>query len=247
MVKEIFIGTSGYNYVHWKNVFYPPELPQGKWLEFYTQHFNCVELNVTFYRLPQKKVFQNWYKRSPEGFKFVIKGSRFITHIKRLQDCREALKTFFDNAKELKDKLLCVLWQLPPSLKFEDKRLKDFVTILRKEYNFCAHSFEFRNQTWFNDLTYQILKDNDLNLCIADSPQFPKCEQITNKFLYLRFHGGSLLYGSEYSVDELNSWVNKIKRWNKRIELLLAFFNNDAYGFAVKNALQLKELLNEKL
>lgn len=247
MINKTFVGTSGYNYAHWRNVFYPQNLPQSKWLEFYTQHFNCVELNVTFYRLPHRKTFQSWYKRTPEEFKFVIKGSRFITHIKRLQNCKQPLKIFFDNAKELKDKLFCVLWQLPPSLKFEYKRLTNFVKLLRKDYSVYAHSFEFRHQTWFNELTYQILKDNGLNLCIADSPQFPNCQRITNKFLYLRFHGGAVLYGSEYSLNELDKWVDKIKKWSKDVKFLLAFFNNDAQGFAVKNALQFKNILNEKL
>lgn len=247
MEKNIFIGTSGYNYNHWSGAFYPKDLPSGRWLEFYTQYFKTVELNVTFYRTPLKKVFATWYKKTQKDFKFVVKGSRFITHIKKLNECEEPLKYFFDNACGLKEKLLCVLWQFPPSLRNNLKKLASFLEILKKNYSFCLHSFEFREKTWFNPETYSLLKENNMNLCLADSPDFPSEETITSSFLYLRFHGGKILYGSEYSEKELNQWADKAKKLRKKNGLLLAFFNNDAYGFAVKNALRFTEILNEKL
>lgn len=247
MIKTILTGTSGYSYSHWKEVFYPRDIPQSKWLEFYVQHFNCLELNVTFYRLPQKKAFKSWYRRTPEGFKFVLKGSRFITHIKRLKDCGEALKTFFDRARELKEKLICILWQLPPSLKFDCQRIEDFAGYLKNNYKNCLQSFEFRNETWFQDSTYSILKANNFNLCIADSPDYPCREVLTSNFAYLRFHGGKKLYTSEYSKDELELWAEKIKKWPKKLKLLFAFFNNDASGFAIKNARQFRKILDERL
>ena len=124
----IFIGTSGYNYPHWWNgVFYPSDLPQKKWLEFYTEYFSTVELNVSFYRLPKKEVFEGWYKRTPKKFVFAVKGSRFITHIKRLKDCREPLSLLFDHASSLKEKLGVVLWQLPPRFEFERRDWRSFV------------------------------------------------------------------------------------------------------------------------
>jgi uncharacterized protein YecE (DUF72 family) len=206
-----------------------------------------VELNVTFYRLPQKKTFISWYRRTPKDFKFVIKGSRFITHIKRLKDCKDPLNIFFENASPLREKLACVLWQLPPSLKFDQSRLEEFIHFLKRDYKGYLHSFEFRNKTWFNTLTYKILRESNFNLCIADSPNFPCEEVLTSNFLYLRFHGGKTLYGSEYSLDELKAWADKVKGWHKDIEILFAFFNNDAYGFAIKNANQFKELINERL
>jgi len=239
--KKIYVGTSGYNYEHWRKIFYPPDLAKNKWLSFYTQHFNCVELNVTFYRLPSKKTFISWYKNTPPQFRFVVKGSRFITHIKRLKDCQDSLNIFFENVSLLKEKLICILWQLPPSLKFEYKRLENFLNLLKK-YN-CLYSFEFRHQSWFNQLTYKLLKENKMNLCIADSPNFPSQEVITTDFVYLRFHGGRILYGSNYSSQELLSWAEKTKKWLKKAKLLFAFFNNDAYGFAVKNAQEFKKLL----
>jgi uncharacterized protein YecE (DUF72 family) len=245
MNKDIFIGTSGYTYTHWRKVFYPPDLASSKWLEFYSQYFNSVELNVTFYRLPKKEVFKSWYKRTPKDFKFIVKGSRFITHIKRLKDCSDSLKIFFENVSFLKEKLACVLWQLPPSLKGNLAILKNFIKLLKKKYSFTLHSFEFRNQTWFSKETYQLLENNNINLCIADSPNFPTYEILTSSFIYLRFHGGKILYGSNYSEEEIKKWTKKVKNWLKKKNLLFAFFNNDAYGFAVKNALKFKELLEK--
>ncbi len=243
-MKQIFIGTSGYNYQHWINVFYPKNLSPNRWLEFYTDHFNSVELNVTFYRLPSEKTFISWYKRTPTHFCFVIKGSRFITHIKRLKDCKESLEIFFKNVIKLKEKLKCILWQLPPSLRFDYQRLKEFVLLLKK-YSFCLHSFELRHKSWFNRSTYEIFKENNINLCIADSPDFPCEEVLTADFIYLRFHGGKILYGSEYSQEELQIWAEKAKKWLKRRKTLFAFFNNDAYGFAPKNASSFKEMLEK--
>ncbi|MFH1288816.1 MAG: DUF72 domain-containing protein [bacterium] len=246
MGKNIFIGTSGYSYPHWKGVFYPTDLSSNKWLEFYARHFNVVELNVTFYRLPSKKSFENWYNKTPKNFKFVIKGSRFITHVKKLNECREPLETFFDNASGLKEKLLCVLWQLPPSFKFNLERLDNFLKLIKNKRFPCLHSFEFRNDSWFNEETYSLLKENNTSLCIADSPVFPRYEELTSSFIYLRLHGGKILYGSEYAEDELNSWADKTTEWLKDKKLFLAFFNNDSYGFAVKNALKFKETLNSR-
>ncbi|UCG35853.1 MAG: DUF72 domain-containing protein [Candidatus Omnitrophota bacterium] len=247
MKKRILVGTSGYNYEHWKGVFYPKDIKQNKWLQFYSQHFNTVELNVTFYRLPQKKAFQSWYQRTPKNFAFVIKGSRYITHIKRLNACSQPLNLFFKNAAPLKEKLFCVLWQLPPSLKFDLKRLENFVLLLKKKYSSCRHSFEFRHESWFNDTTYELLKDNNINLCIAHSPNFPAYEVALSNFIYLRFHGGEQLYSSNYTDSELKNWAQKAKKLSKGKSIIFAFFNNDAQGFAIKNALKFRKLLNEKL
>src|SRR4030042_824334 len=128
---SLFIGTSGYNYPHWWNgVFYPPDLPQRRWLEFYAEHLDSVELNVSFYRLPKKETFEGWYHRTPQGFFFAVKGSRYITHIKRLKECREPLSLFLDHAGSLKEKLGMILWQLPPRFRFQKERLEEFCVLL---------------------------------------------------------------------------------------------------------------------
>lgn len=237
---KVFIGTSGYSYYHWKGIFYPEDLPSYKWLEYYIKHFKTTELNVTFYRLPQKSVFKNWYKRTPKNFLFVCKGSRFISHVKKLKGIKEAVKLFFDNVLLLKEKLGLVLWQLPPSWKLNISRLEDFLNIISK-YK-IRQAFEFRNATWFCSKVFKILKKYKVGLVIADSPRYPLVEKITSDFVYLRFHGGQVLYGSEYSLKELKAWARKIKKWQKKGLDVFVYFNNDAYGFAVKNAKQLIKL-----
>ena len=244
MTKKIYVGTSGYNYAHWINKFYPKDIPQKMRLEFYTQHFNSVELNVTFYRLPKDTVFQNWYKRTPSDFRFVIKGSRFITHIKRLKDVGEPLKLFMQRAAHLKNKLTCVLWQTPPNLSYDASRIKSFIKHLKKWPRYL-YSFEFRNESWFNEELYDMLKGNNINLCTADSPSYPYKEILTSNFIYLRFHGEKKLYGSKYSPSELKKWEGKSAMWMKDRNILFAFFNNDAYGFAVENALYFQKLLGK--
>ncbi len=244
---KIYVGTSGYNYAHWKEVFYPKSLPQNKWLEFYSQHFNSVELNVTFYRLPSKEVFQKWYERTPSDFRFVIKGWRQITHLKRLKDSVSFLESFFENVKELKEKLICILWQMPPSLKKNTQLLESFlkelfkIKIAKKIF----HSVEFRHKSWFVEEIYGILKENNVNLCIAHSDRWPFVKVLTSNFLYLRFHGGKVLYGSEYPLKELSEFKNLIDEFKKEINTIFGFFNNDAYGFAVKNAFQFRKLLEQ--
>lgn len=244
---NFFIGTSGYNYPHWKGVFYPKGCAQNKWLEYYTQHFNSVELNVTFYRLLKKEVFIHWYQRTPPQFVFVVKGSRYITHIKRLNKCEDSLTMFFDRASGLKEKLRCVLWQLPPSMRCNHALLDDFLIPLASQYGQYLQCFEFRHPSWLSQTTYEILRRHEAGLCIPDSPHFPCAEIITGSFVYLRFHGGKILYGSEYSLKELKNWVDKAAFWIDNKKNLFAFFNNDAYGFAVKNALQFRELLHERI
>ena len=238
----IYVGTSGWNYPHWKGVFYPNGLSQTKWLQHYIKFFNCVELNVTFYRLVKKKTFQNWRETSPKDFYFVAKGSRFITHIKRLNDIKQPLDLFLDNALGLEEKLVLVLWQLPPSFKKDIKRLAAFFKLLKKTN--LRHSFEFRNDTWFDKEVYQLFKEYNFCLCIAHSPRFPCQRIVTADYLYFRFHGQELLYSSNYSDRELKDWARFAREFKKSKDIF-AFFNNDAHGFAVKNALRFRELLGE--
>lgn len=249
-MPKLFIGTSGWNYAHWQGIFYPKGLSQNKWLEYYTQFFNSVELNVTFYRLVKRQIFENWRKRTPKGFYFVPKGSRFITHIKRLKDCREPLKLFFDAVSGLKEKLSCILWQLPPGYKKDLGRLELFLKLLKKAN--IRQAFEFRNESWFDNEVYGLLKGYNACLCIAHSPEFPcpvrnvvsngaRAKEVTSDFLYLRFHGGQSLYASDYSDKELKDWASFAKK--SKTKAIFAYFNNDANAYAVKNALSFKKFL----
>ena len=244
----IFIGTSGYNYPHWWNgVFYPSDLPQKKWLEFYAEYFDTVELNVSFYRLPRKEVFEGWYKRTPKKFVFAVKGSRFITHIKRLKDCRDPLSLLLDHASPLKEKLGAVLWQLPPRFKFQKERLEEFCVLLTTlpRSKLHRHAFEFRDESWFCPDAFRILEDFRFAFCMAHGPGLPFMEKITSNFIYLRLHGGEVLYGSSYSDKELRQWAGNIQNWRKKDKTAFVYFNNDAYGFAVKDALTLKRWMSQ--
>jgi len=244
--NRIFIGTSGYNYPHWWNgVFYPSELPQKRWLEFYAQQFNTVELNVTFYRLPKKEVFEGWYQRTPKGFSFAIKGSRFITHIKLLKDCREPLSLLLDNASPLKEKIGVMLWQLPPRFHFEKERLEQFCVLLSTlpRSKSLRHAFEFRDGSWLCHDVFRLLEEFRFGHCLAHGAGLPFIDRITADFVYLRLHGGEVLYGSNYSEKELKGWAEKIEGWNKKKKDVFVYFNNDAYGFALKNGKVLKQLV----
>jgi len=242
----VLIGTSGYNYPHWWNgVFYPSDLPQRKWLEFYAGHFDTVELNVSFYRLPKKEVFEGWYKRTPKKFYFAVKGSRYITHIKRLKDCREPLTLLSENASPLKEKFGVVLWQLPPRFKFQKDRLEAFCVLLSTlpRAKRIRHTFEFRDESWLCEEAFRILEEFSFAFCIAHGSGLPFVDRVTSDFVYLRLHGGEVLYGSNYSDKELKRWAEKIEGWTEKGKDVFVYFNNDAYGFAIKNALTLKKIL----
>lgn len=246
---KIFIGTSGYSYPHWQGIFYPENLPPSEWLEYYCQYFDTVELNVTFYRLPRASAFQNWRRRTPKNFLFVCKGSRFITHVKKLNKVKEPTKLFLERVSFLKEKLGPVLWQFAPAWKINASRLKKFLALLSNlqkkipSLTNLRHVVEFRHLSWFCPEVYKILKQYNISLCIADSPSYPLVKKITADFVYLRFHGGQILYGSEYSEKELKNWAKKIKKWQKQGLDIFVYFNNDTRAFAIKNAEELKQMV----
>jgi len=242
MMKKIYIGTSGFLYEHWGGgVFYPRQLRQKDWLQHYCKYFDNVELNVTFYRLPTAEAFLGWYKKTPKNFTFAVKGSRFITHIKRIKDCKEPLKLFFSRAKNLKEKLGVVLWQLPPSFKADAKRLEKFLIDLKK-YKY-RHAFEFRNKTWLCDEVFKMLKKYNASLCLSDYPGCVIEGPITADFVYVRRHGISSLYGGCYSREMLQQDAANIKKWRRQGKTVFEYFNNDACGYAVRNALELKDIV----
>lgn len=238
----IYVGTSGFSYHHWAEKFYPKNIKQSEWLSFYCKHFNSVELNVSFYRLPTEGAFKKWHDDTPPGFRFAVKGSRYITHTKRLLATDDAVKTFFERAKTLGGKLAVVLWQLPPSFEADFDRLENFLKLLKKYEH--RNAFEFRNKSWFRDDIYKILKKYNSALVVSDSPDFPWEEVITSDFSYFRFHGGKYLYSSKYAPKEIKEFSEKIERLLKKGDVY-AYFNNDANAYAAKNALELKGLLNK--
>lgn len=236
----IFVGTSGFSYHHWVKKFYPKEIKQASWLEYYARFFNTVEINSSFYRLPNEKVLEFWRERTPESFIFSIKGSRYITHTKRLLANQNSVDLFMQRAGGLKGKLKIVLWQFPPRFKADSERLRNFFRLL-KPYSY-RFAFEFRDESWFSAEIYEILRENNAALVLADSPDFPKKEIQTADFSYIRLHGGKYLYSSNYSPEEMKKWSEKIGRLAEKGDVF-AYFNNDANAYAVKNALEIKKNL----
>lgn len=245
-MAKLFIGTSGFSYSHWEDgVFYPKDLPRVKQLEYLAEHFNTVELNNSFYRLPQVKTFLDWKEKTPRGFIFSVKVSRFITHVKKLNQCQAPWKEFEKRALNLGPKLGPFLFQFPPNWKENFSRLEDFVRIIEKNPKF-KFAFEFRHPSWFSLRVYQLFrKHRNLSLCLIDSPDWPITEEVTGNFVYIRMHGSKVLYSSNYSKKELKQLAGRIKGYLGRNLDVYCYFNNDASGFAVKNAKGLLRLCEE--
>ena len=242
-MPEYYIGTSGWHYEDWKGLFYPAELVKSKWLEFYARHFPTVELNNSFYHLPSEKAFVNWREASSEVFIFAVKVSRFITHIKRLKNAEEPLHNFLERADLLGDKLGPLLYQLPPNMKRNDDRLESFLSILPGRYR---HVFEFRHESWSDDGVFNILRKYNAGWCVFDMPDFTSPVVATADFAYVRFHGSTGLYWSNYSDKELSDWAEKIAKLGENLKAVYIYFNNDAGGYAVDNARTMGRLLAEK-
>ncbi|MGQ9757181.1 MAG: DUF72 domain-containing protein [Actinomycetota bacterium] len=237
------VGTSGWHYSHWRGVFYPIRLPTREWLGFYASHFDTVEINNSFYRLPSRETFLAWKDAVPEGFLYTVKANRFITHVKRLREPEEALSNFFYNLDGLGEKTGPILFQLPPRWKADQDRLREFVRSLPPGRRYV---FEFRDPSWFVPGIYRVLEEGGCALCAASSPTFPEARVETADFAFLRFHGGKVLYGSKYSVEELAEWAGYARRLLDKGLDVYAYFNNDAYGYAVSDALAFRALVQQQ-
>jgi uncharacterized protein YecE (DUF72 family) len=237
----LWIGCSGFTYRHWKETFYPRDLPQSKWLEYYSSVFSSVELNVTFYRLPLTSTFAKWHNQTPPGFVFSLKGSRYITHNKRLLEVEEPLNRFFERALELKEKLKVVLWQFPPGFKANPERLDSFLGLL-EQYP-VRNALELRHESWITAEVISLCQRHNINLCLADWPGFIDDLPITSDFVYIRRHGAGGRYASDYSPRALKKDARRIKGYIQDGKEVFIYFNNDASGYAPKNARELMRLL----
>ncbi len=240
MKPKYFVGTSGWHYEHWREVFYPGDLPKARWLEFYANRFATVELNNSFYRLPSEGAFGSWRDSTPHDFVFAVKVSRFITHVKRLRNADEPLQNFLSRARLLREKLGPLLYQLPPNMKRNDETLRSFLSLLPQE---LEHVFEFRNESWFDDEAFQILRQHNIGLCVFDMPDLTTPIVTTADFAYIRFHGSTWLYGGCYSDEELKDWAKRIASLSRGLKAAYIYFNNDAEGFAAQNANTLRQYL----
>jgi len=242
-----YVGTSGYIYKHWSDgVFYPKGLPQKRWFEYYAQHFNSVEINNSFYRLPEPSVFRSWHARAPRGFTFFVKGSRFVTHMKKLKEPQEPLRRFFRAVRPLKDKLAGVLWQCPANFKVNIDRLRVFLDALRKHFDGPA-VFEFRHESWFCAEVTQLLRAFGAVYCQADMPKFYADLKLpeAGDYVYYRRHGTVVdaPYAGSYSRAALQQDAREMRKHMNEGRTVFAYVNNDIGGHAPRNAATLRKLL----
>ena len=237
------IGCSGWNYASWKDEFYAGK-PARLWLQHYAQHFDTVEVNNTFYRLPLESSVAAWVGQTPHDFLFTVKASRYLTHIKRLTDLDEGLRRYYARIAPLvaSPKLGPVLWQLPPSFRRDDERLASALAALPSG----RHCFEFRHSSWFAEPVYALLREHGAALVIGDRPEVKafQAHEFTADWTFVRFHYGSRGRRGNYSERELEEWARRFEDWSDEVEIF-AYFNNDWEVFAVRNALWLKKRLEQ--
>jgi uncharacterized protein YecE (DUF72 family) len=243
MAKPVHIGCSGWNYRDWRGPIYPEKLPARRWLERYSELFDTVEVNNTFYRLPSHSAVKGWVEQTPPGFVIAVKASRYITHVKRLREMRRGARRYFAAIKPLSDsrKLGPVLWQLPANFRRDDDRLGEALEALPSG----RHCFEFRHPSWFTPDVYELLRGHQAALVIGDDPERPfQTHELTTDWTYVRFHRGNRGRRGNYSERELDEWKRRIASWRAEVEVF-AYFNNDWEAFAPRNAQRLAERLGD--
>ncbi|MCU0287148.1 MAG: DUF72 domain-containing protein [Acidobacteria bacterium] len=242
----LHVGTSGWVYKHWVEIFYPKEMNSHEYLKFYAREFKSAEINSSFYHLPTAETFAKWKDLVPAEFIFSVKVSRFITHIKRMKNIDEPWERFYNNAAKLGEKLGPFLLQFPRTFKLKPENLE------RLEYFFNMtgirnkFAFEFRDESWNNEQAYELLKKYDSAWVIADSPAFPKSETVTAKFVYIRMHGAGEKYDSHYTLDHMKTLAGNLKKYLEQDLDVYVYFNNDSHGYALDNARQVLSLMNEE-
>jgi uncharacterized protein YecE (DUF72 family) len=236
----IRIGCSGWQYRHWRGNFYPDDLPQKRWLEHYARVFDTVEINNSFYRLPEEATFASWAARVPAPFTFAVKASRFLTHMKKLKDPEEPVQRFFSRARALGPHLGPVLYQLPPGFKLDRARLEHFLQVIPRG---PRHVVEFRDPTWYVDDVYALLGRHGVALCLHDMPGSATERVRVGRFVYVRFHGAQGRYDGSYPDDRLARWAGWLEEQAAAGADVYAYFNNDMGGHAPRNALTLRRML----
>jgi uncharacterized protein YecE (DUF72 family) len=234
----IWVGTSGWQYASWKNRFYPKDVPQRTWLEHYATRFPVVEVNNSFYMLPKEATFDRWRDATPEGFLFVVKASRYITHIRRLREADDSVDLFWSRATRLGDKLGSILFQLPPNFRADPAVLKDFLAGLPKD---MRAAFEFRDDSWRQEEVFDLLDRAGAAWVLADRPRWRVRLVVTGGWSYVRFHQGRLTQPG-YSRSKLRTWAERIAGVDAKD--VFVFFNNDAMAAAPHDALTMTDLLS---
>jgi uncharacterized protein YecE (DUF72 family) len=233
---QVHVGTSGYNFPEWKGTFYPEKLPAAQMLPYYAERLSTVEINYTFYRMPNAKTIAGWDAATPAGFTLVLKAPQRITHIARLKDIDDPLRYFLETARKLGQKLGPVLFQLPPNFKKDVARLGDLLTQFPPDLR-CA--WEFRHESWYSDDVYEMLRRGNAALCVADTENGTTPLVATARWGYFR------LRDEGYGADDLVRWVETVRRVGAAWEDAYVFFKHEESGIGPKLAQQFAELLNK--
>jgi uncharacterized protein YecE (DUF72 family) len=236
------VGCSGWEYKHWLGNFYANPLPRSRWFEHYASVFDTVEINNSFYRLPERATFAAWARRAPGGFEFAVKASRFLTHMKKLKDPEEPIERLFRRMRALGRHLGPVLYQLPPGWKLNLERLGHFLKALPRR---ARHVMEFRDPTWYDREVYRLLDRRGVALCLHDMAGSATGRARVGPFVYVRFHGATAKYGGRYPEDRLRSWAQWLNAEREGGADVYAYFNNDVGGHAPRDAVTLRRLLQE--
>ena len=242
-MERLFVGTSGWIYKGWAGSFYPEGLPSREHLAYYASQFNTVEINASFYRLPPESMAKGWRERAPEGFIYAVKGSRFITHMKKLKVDRKSIDIFFERTALLKEHLGPILWQLPPNLHHDPDRLDKFLTMLPKKFRYAV---EFRHPSWIVEDTFEVLREHQAAHVQLSSMAMPMDLTTTADFIYIRFHGLQGGFAHDYTGAELKPWAEHCRAALEEGLSVYAYFNNDANTRAPGNAKTLRDMIAAK-
>lgn len=241
--RKIHVGTCGWHYDHWRGPFYPDRIPAEEMLSFYQKHFRTAEINNSFYRLPQKKTLQIWKETVPAGFLFAMKGSRYITHMKKLKDPSIAVPPFLEAARVLGEKLGPLLFQLPPHWHYDPDRLAEFLQSLPSGFRYA---FEFRDPSWFTNATYETLARWNAAFCIYHLAGRISPKEVTADFIYVRLHGPAKAYQGQYDMETLAGWAGAFSTWQGEHKEIFCYFDNDQAGYAARDALELQKIIGGK-
>ena len=242
-MNEIRIGCSGWNYRHWRGIFYPEGLPQKGWFNHYAATFDTVEINNSFYRLPSAETFGKWRDQAPPGFCYAVKANRFLTQAKKLKDCAEPLERMMSSFRALRDRLGPILYQLPPRLRVNLERLQEFLELVPKD---VINVFEFRDKSWYVPETLGLLGRYGASFCVHDMPGSASERWATGPIAYVRFHGGEGKYWGRYSDESLLDWTDWIAD-QARERPVWCYFNNDIEGHAIHDALTLRSMVRQAI
>jgi uncharacterized protein YecE (DUF72 family) len=243
-VARAYIGTSGWVYAGWREHLYA-DTPVKKWLQVASRAFDALEINGSFYTQIKPETYQRWYDETPDGFRFALKGHRFVTHYKRLRDCADSVVRLRDQAHPLREKLGAVVWQLPSNFAGGPnarERLEDFARALER-WPGVRHALELRHRSWFTPEIAAVMRAANIAICMGDAPDFPMWREVTSDLVYVRLHGHTRKYASSYSEQSLRAWADDTKRWLGEGRDVHVYFDNDAEGHAVRNALRFQELV----